>query len=89
MATSRAGNNPLADAIHWLRGTAVPMAMLRRTNAFLELVEFANPVGAENKSDRPVRDRVITYICICVGDIDRHYARLVAAGVPFTFEAMA
>lgn len=87
LATQWAGDNPAADAIFGLRGTAVRMAMLRTSNAFLELFEFAQPSGREGDPQRPVCDPEITHICLCVEDIDAEYARLVAAGMVFNCPA--
>jgi catechol 2,3-dioxygenase-like lactoylglutathione lyase family enzyme len=77
------GGNPLADTIYGLTDTAVRMVMLRAANAFLELFEFARPVGRPGDSDRPVCDQGITHICIQVTDIDGEYARLAATGMRF------
>ena len=82
-ATQWAGDNPGADAIYGLRGSAVRMVMLRSENAFLELFEFAHPVGKPGDPLRPVCDAGLTHICIAVDDIAADYARLVAAGMAF------
>lgn len=83
LATQWAGDNPVADAIYGLRGTAVRMVMLRSANAFLELFEFAQPEGKPGDPLRPVCDAGITHICIAVEDIAVDYARLSAAGMVF------
>jgi len=56
--------------------------MLRTANAFLELFELAQPVGAQRGPDRLVFHEGLTRICIAVTDIDAEYARPSAAGVP-------
>lgn len=83
METAWDGDNPRADRIFGLTGTAVRMVMLRTANAFLELFEFAHPVSPERGPDRPVYQQGITHICIAVSDLDAEYARLVAAGMLF------
>jgi predicted enzyme related to lactoylglutathione lyase len=59
------------------------MALLRTSNAFLELFEFANPIGKSGDPDRPVCDQGITHICLNVSDIDAEYTRLKEAGMRF------
>jgi len=83
LETSWAGGNAVADAIFALRGSAVRMAMLRTSNAFLELFEFAHPVGKSGDPNRPVCDPGITHICLNVDDLDAEYGRLKAAGMRF------
>jgi catechol 2,3-dioxygenase-like lactoylglutathione lyase family enzyme len=83
MEVAWAGDNPMADLIYGLRATAVKMVMLKADNAFLELFEFAHPVGASGQPERPVCDVGITHICICVDDVEKEYGRLVAAGMTF------
>jgi catechol 2,3-dioxygenase-like lactoylglutathione lyase family enzyme len=83
LASEWAGDNPTADAIFGLPGSAVRMVMLRADNAFLELFEFAHPQGRAGDPLRPVCDAGYTHICIAVDDIDADYARLTAAGMTF------
>lgn len=83
LATQWAGDNPAADTIFGLRGTAVRMVMLRSANAFLELFEFVQPQGRPGNPLRPVCDVGITHICIAVDDIAADYARLEKAGMVF------
>lgn len=61
--------------IYGLRATAAKIVMLKADNAFLELFEFAHPIGASGQSERPVCDVGITHIC--VDDVETDYARLV------------
>ena len=56
LETSWAGGNPVADAIFGLSDSAVRMAMPRTSNAFLELFEFAHPIGKAGDPNRPVCD---------------------------------
>jgi catechol 2,3-dioxygenase-like lactoylglutathione lyase family enzyme len=75
--------NATADATFALDGSAVRMAMLRTANAFLELFEFASPIGRQGDPERPVCDRGIAHICLEVADVDAEYCRLTAAGMRF------
>jgi catechol 2,3-dioxygenase-like lactoylglutathione lyase family enzyme len=75
--------NEAADRIYGLKDSAVRMAMLKTGNAFLELFEFANPVGKPGDPARPVCDQGYTHICIAVTDIEAEFARLSAAGMHF------
>lgn len=77
------GGNAAADAIFDLNDSAVKMAMLRTSNAFLEIFEFANPVGRPGEPDRPVCDQGVTHLCLCVTDIQSEFERLSAAGMRF------
>ena len=77
------GGNPAADAIFGLKDSAVRMAMLRASNAYLEIFEFARPEGRPGDPDRPVCDVGVTHICLCVSDIQGEYARLKLAGMRF------
>ena len=77
------GGNPAADTIFGLKDSAVRMAMLRASNAYLEIFEFARPEGRPADPDRPVCDLGVTHICLCVSDIQAEYARLSAAGMRF------
>ncbi len=45
--------NATADTIFGLHDSAVRMVMLRTANAFLELFEFAQPVGKAGKPAGP------------------------------------
>ena len=84
MESSWDSGNAGADAIFGLRDTAVHMAMLRHGNLFLELFAFDNPEGPPGDPQRPVNAPGWTHICLNVRDIELEYARLSAAGVPFT-----
>lgn len=75
--------NAGADALYALRDSAVRMAMLRTSNAFLEVFEFANPVGRPGDPGRPICDAGITHICMNVDDVEAEYRRLLAAGMHF------
>jgi catechol 2,3-dioxygenase-like lactoylglutathione lyase family enzyme len=58
-------------------------AMLRLGAMQIELFEFVHPKGRPPDLHRPVNDPRIYHICFVVKDIDKEYARLKAAGVPF------
>lgn len=83
LETAWEAGNETADTIFGLRDTAVRMVMLRSANAFLELFEFAHPVGKSGETNRPVCDQGFTHICIAVTDIETEYTRLRAAGMQF------
>jgi catechol 2,3-dioxygenase-like lactoylglutathione lyase family enzyme len=78
--------NAAADDIFALPDTAVKMAMLKTSNAFFEIFEFAHPIGTKGDPNRPVCDQGITHICLNVSDIQGEYARLKAAGMRFHCE---
>lgn len=78
--------NTTADRIFGLADTAVRMAMLRTSNAFLELFEFRHPVGRPADDARQVCDQAITHICLQVTDLASEYARLSAVGMRFHSE---
>ena len=83
LETQWGAGNAAADAIFGFTDTAVRMVMLRTSNAFLELFQFAHPAGKTRDSDRPVCNQGITHICVAVTNIDLDYARLTAAGMRF------
>ena len=83
METEWGAGNTMADTIYGLKDTAVRMVMLRTANAFLELFEFAHPLGKRGDPDRPVCDQGITHICLAVTDIAAEHARLSVAGMRF------
>jgi len=55
-------------------------------NAFIEIFEYRAPLGKPKPQDYPVSDLGIPYFSLLVDDIAGEYARLKAAGVPFTTE---
>ena len=57
--------------------------MLRTANAFLELFEFAQPVGPQRGPDRSVFHEGLTRIGIAVTDLAVEYARPPAARIAF------
>jgi len=60
-------------------------AMLRLGAMQIELFEFVSPKGKTPDLNEPVNDPRIYHICFVVKDIDKEYARLKAAGVPFHY----
>jgi catechol 2,3-dioxygenase-like lactoylglutathione lyase family enzyme len=78
--------NPASDAIFGLQGVSFRMAMLKSSNVFLEMFEFASPQGKAGDPRRPVVDAGITHICFNVTGIRAEYERLKAAGMVFHCE---
>lgn len=75
--------NPGSDAIMALPNASFRMAMLKSSNVFLEMFEFASPVGKAGDPRRPVCDAGLTHICFSVTDIQAEYERLKACGMEF------
>ncbi len=75
--------NPASDAIFGLKGVSFRMAMLKSSNVFIEMFQFATPPGKDNVPNRPVVDAGITHTCFTVTDIWAEYERLKAAGMTF------
>jgi glyoxylase I family protein len=74
------------DAVVDLQDAKARVAMLRLGNAFIELFEYANPVGKQGDPNRPVSDHGLTHICFDVTDLPGEYERLKQAGVRFHCE---
>lgn len=72
-----------ADRITGLERSSCSAAMLKLSNAFVELFEFSTPQPRAGDPDRPVCDHGITHLCVAVSDIDAEYDRLKAAGMRF------
>ncbi|MFV2089994.1 MAG: VOC family protein [Pseudomonadales bacterium] len=72
-----------ADAITGLQGSAARAAMLKLSNAFIEIFEYASPEPRTADPERPVCDHGITHIALLVTDIDAEYQRLTAASMHF------
>ena len=75
--------NPASDAILGLKGASFRMAMLKSSNMFIEMFEFAAPPGKDNVPNRPVVDAGITHTCFTVTDIQTEYERLQSIGMVF------
>ncbi len=75
--------NPASDAIFGLKGVSFRMAMLKSSNVFIEMFQFATPPGKDGDPRRPVVDAGITHTCFTVTDIQAEYDRLKAAGMVF------
>lgn len=71
------------DKITGLKDSSARVAMLRTTNAMIELFEYASPPPEQGDPNRPVCDHGITHICLDVTDLDAEYERLKAAGMTF------
>jgi catechol 2,3-dioxygenase-like lactoylglutathione lyase family enzyme len=72
-----------ADSITDLQGSAARAAMLKLSNAFLEIFEYSSPPPRPADPQRPVCDHGITHIALLVSDLDAEYQRLKAAGMHF------
>lgn len=73
----------MADSITGLSGSSAQLAMLRASNSFIELFQYASPAASSGDPNRPVCDHGITHICLDVTDVDAEYQRLTAAGMRF------
>ena len=74
-------DNPMADRAIGLSGVAARMAMLKASNAFIELWQYTNPPPDDRRS-RPC-DYGYVHFALQVDGIDAEYARLKAAGMTF------
>jgi glyoxylase I family protein len=63
-------DNPAADAVTGLPGSAARTAMLQAANLYLELFEFTAPEPRPADAWRPVCDHGITHLCLLVDDVD-------------------
>ena len=77
-----AGNDTV-DSITGLQASAARVALLRTSNAFIELFEFSAPKPAEADPSRPVCDHGITHLCLEVKNIGEEHKRLSEAGMRF------
>ena len=73
----------LSDRIMGLEGTSGRAAVLRGSNAMLEIFEFASPTPSPADPRRPVCDHGLTHICLEVRDIAAEYERLRGSGMAF------
>jgi glyoxylase I family protein len=71
------------ERITALPGAKGRVAMLRASNAHIELFEYAAPVPRSGDPQRAVCDHGLTHLCFDVVDLPSEYERLKAAGVPF------
>ena len=74
-------DNPLADRAIGLPEVAAKMAMLKTTNAFIELWQYTNP-KPDDRRGRPC-DYGYVHFALQVDGLEAEYARLVAAGMEF------
>lgn len=78
------GDNPEADAAIGLPNTSAEMAMLKTSNAYIELWQYANPPPEDHRS-RPC-DYGYPHFALQVDGIQAEYERLRAAGMEFVGE---
>jgi len=75
------GEQPRVDSAIGLPRVTAKMAMLKAPNAFIELWQYTHP-APEDRRGRPC-DQGYVHFALQVDDIEREYARLVAAGMEF------
>ena len=73
----------ILDDLIGLRDSAAKMAMLKKSNALLELFQFESPTPAPTDPDRPVNNHGLTHLCLDVTDLAAEHARLKQAGMRF------
>ena len=76
-----AGDMPLADAAIGLDDVAARMAMLKASNAYIELWEYSHPEPRDQRA-RP-NDYGYVHFALQVDGITEEYERLTAAGMQF------
>jgi catechol 2,3-dioxygenase-like lactoylglutathione lyase family enzyme len=74
---------PLFEQVMALEGARGRLCMLKRGTFCVEVFEFHRPTPKAQDPNYPVADRGITHFCVTVDDIDKTYAEMTAAGVPF------
>ena len=82
--TSWQGDNVKADQAIGLPKTAAHMAMLKTSNAHIELWQYADP-QPQDKTSRPC-DYGYPHMALQVANMGEEYARLVAGGMEFVGE---
>mgnify|MGYP001820367829 FL=1 len=75
------GDNPEADAAIGLPDTSAEMAMLKASNAYIEMWQYTNPHPEDHRS-RPC-DYGYPHFALQVDGIQAEYDRLRAAGMEF------
>lgn len=75
------GDSPVIDRAIGLPGSAARGAMLKTSNAFVELWQYKTPAPVARVADP--NDRGYVHICLQVRDIEAEHERLTAAGMTF------
>jgi glyoxylase I family protein len=75
-------NFALFDQIVGVEGSKVRQVMLKASNCFIELFEWAAPEGRTGPALN-ANDRGYTHFCVDVTDIEAEYDRLSALGMTF------
>lgn len=76
------GSHEIDDMVG-LKQSSARFAVLRCSNAYLEIFEYHSPKGRPGDVNRPVCDHGYTHFCLAVREIDAEYERLTAAGMRF------
>jgi catechol 2,3-dioxygenase-like lactoylglutathione lyase family enzyme len=71
------------DRLSGFAGSAGHCIMMRKGNAYFELLHYTSPAPRPADPQRRGCDHGITHICLAVADIDTEYERLRAAGMRF------
>ena len=85
VARRQESSTPYISQLTGLPGTHLKVAYLRAPGdegAYLELIEYVAPIG--QPIDTTPCNPGTGHVCFFVADLDATYARLSAAGVPFT-----
>lgn len=75
-----------SDRVVGLQDSEATLVLLKANNSFIELFEYANPVGREADPTRRACDCGITHLCFDAVDVRAEYERLKAAGIEFNTE---
>jgi catechol 2,3-dioxygenase-like lactoylglutathione lyase family enzyme len=77
------GDRPDNDRVIGLDRTVARVAMLRHTNAYIELWEYHHPEPRPLEAPVSPADHGLAHFCLQVTDIAAEYERLSAAGMTF------
>lgn len=77
------GDEPDKDRVIGLDDIAADMAMLRHSNAYLELWQYHRPEPEPLDPAYSPADHGLAHFCLQVTDIEAEHARLSAAGMTF------
>lgn len=75
------GDNAVIDSTIGLPGSSARGAMMKTSNAFVELWQYREPESRDRRADP--NDRGYSHIALQVEGIDEEHARLSAAGMTF------